>query len=91
VIEYYDSRDCEAAYDGVSENPNFMDGQLDVEFAWDEFERLIERERSDYRGGNCMIFQYLDRRESSRASESDLNALLVSSWQTKISKIEYSL
>ena len=56
VIEYYDSRDCEAAYDGVSENPNFVDGRLDVEFTWDVFERLIEREKSDYRGGEV---QYL--------------------------------
>lgn len=56
MIEYYDSRDCEAAFDGVSENSNFMDGHLDVEFTWDEFERLIERERSDYRGGEYYYF-----------------------------------
>lgn len=78
VIEYYDSRDCEAAYDGVSENPSYMDGHLEVQFSWDEFERLIERERSDYRGGEFLfILNLLDRREASQASESDLNALLV--------------
>ncbi len=39
-VEYFDSRDCVAAFDAVSENKGFMDGSLDVEFVWDQFEQL---------------------------------------------------
>ena len=69
-----------------------MDGHLEVEFSWDEFERLIERERSDYQGGESFfMFNIKDRRETSHATESDLNALLVRFVNTKFSKIEFRL
>ncbi len=39
-VEYYDSRDCAAAFDAVSENGAFMDGKLEIEFVWDQFTSL---------------------------------------------------
>jgi hypothetical protein len=47
-VEYWDSRDAVAAFDAISDNSQFNDGYLIVEFSWDQFDRLSDRSKVPY-------------------------------------------